>query len=513
MKKHISDFCMSSFGKCANPKMLTVIFILAMGIFLRMWQYAANRSLWLDEASLALNLINRSFIGLLQPLDYNQAAPLGFLFIQKISVLVLGNSEYSLRLFPLIAGTFSLLLMYHIAIKYLQGTAVYTVLALFSISSFLIYYSSENKQYASDVLFTLILLTSGYSCLDSNTKPRSYALLAGSGIIAIWMSHPALFVMAGIGLALMVQQISRKDRQRLLWSGITILLWLANFAFLYLISLRFASLNNYLINFWSFSFMPMPPWSNMKWFAATLKSVLINPLGLTFVSLSTFLLFAGLISIFLRRWDLGLVVSLPIFTALIVSGFQKYPFTDRLLLFLVPLFFILIAEGLERIRGILDKYSHLVGYCTCWVLLILLLFNPVAIALTQLEEPDMSEHIRPVIEYLSHKRQNSDAVYLHRSSRSAFMYYSHLSVLKDNEYRLGTSSRSEPEKYWKDIDKLRGNPRVWFIFSHSSNKAKVNEEMYYLIYLNKIGRKIDEFKAPGAAAYLYDLRDVQRQLR
>jgi len=33
----------------------------------------------------------------------------------------------------------------------------------------------------------------------------------------------------------------------------------------------------------------------------------------------------------------------------------------------------------------------------------------------------------------------------------------------------------------------------------------VNEEEFFLNYLNSIGRKVDSFKAPGASIYLYDL--------
>ena len=48
--------------------------IIGLGIFLRLFQYLHNRSLWLDEASLALNLIEKTFSELLQPLDYGQMA-------------------------------------------------------------------------------------------------------------------------------------------------------------------------------------------------------------------------------------------------------------------------------------------------------------------------------------------------------------------------------------------------------------------------------------------------------
>ena len=39
-------------------------------VLLRVRQYATNRSLWQDESSLALNIVERGFRGLLEPLDY-----------------------------------------------------------------------------------------------------------------------------------------------------------------------------------------------------------------------------------------------------------------------------------------------------------------------------------------------------------------------------------------------------------------------------------------------------------
>ena len=85
--------------------------IVGFGITLRIVQYFHNRSLWLDEAMLGLNIINRSFAQLLMPLDYNQVcAPIGFLLTEKLFVELFGPSEYALRLFPFLCGLISLFL-------------------------------------------------------------------------------------------------------------------------------------------------------------------------------------------------------------------------------------------------------------------------------------------------------------------------------------------------------------------------------------------------------------------
>lgn len=74
--------------------------LVGLGILLRLAQYLYNRSLWIDEAALALNIRDRSFSELFYPLDYAQAAPIGFLIVEKLFYQTLGHSEYVLRLFP-----------------------------------------------------------------------------------------------------------------------------------------------------------------------------------------------------------------------------------------------------------------------------------------------------------------------------------------------------------------------------------------------------------------------------
>lgn len=94
-------------------------YLILWGIIVRLAQYLINRSLWADEAVLALNIINRNYLQLTETLDYEQGAPIGFLWVEKFILQLLGNNEYALRLFPLIAGMISLFLFWQLAQKIL----------------------------------------------------------------------------------------------------------------------------------------------------------------------------------------------------------------------------------------------------------------------------------------------------------------------------------------------------------------------------------------------------------
>ena len=75
-----------------------------VGIVLRLVRYALAMPLWGDEASLALNIVNRGYAGLLHPLDYYQVAPIGFLWSERAVYSHWGMSESAMRLLPMAAG-------------------------------------------------------------------------------------------------------------------------------------------------------------------------------------------------------------------------------------------------------------------------------------------------------------------------------------------------------------------------------------------------------------------------
>ncbi len=63
-------------------------YFIVLGIAVRSVRYLVNYPIWHDEAFLAVNFWDRSFVDLLRPLDYGQIAPWLFLAIERTAVSV-----------------------------------------------------------------------------------------------------------------------------------------------------------------------------------------------------------------------------------------------------------------------------------------------------------------------------------------------------------------------------------------------------------------------------------------
>src|SRR6185503_8451750 len=195
--------------------------LLLLGFALRLRQYLTSRSLWADEAMLALNIVNRSFGELFQPLDFNQGAPIGFLLVEKFFNAILGRHELVLRFFPFLAGLAALGLFYLLLKQTTHRTGLLVGLALFAVNPQLVYYTSESKQYIVDVMVLLAILVLALPLFQRPPRRQDFLILAAAGILALWLSHPALFALAGIGVALCVHFLQKRNSVDLRW--ITIL--------------------------------------------------------------------------------------------------------------------------------------------------------------------------------------------------------------------------------------------------------------------------------------------------
>jgi hypothetical protein len=486
-----------------SPDKLSWI-IIGLGIILRFRQYLFNRSLWLDEAYLAVHIVDKSFSELLfKPLlkPFAAFAPPGFLAVEKLLFNVFGNSEYVLRLFPFFAGIISLFLFYRVAKRLMSPKVIPIALIIFAVSGPLIYYSSEVKQYSSDVFIALLLYLATLDIRSKGLTVLRVVKFSIIGAVAIWFSHPAVFILAGVGTSLTLFSLKDKEWSKFLRLLIVCSVWIFSFVIFYFVSLQDIAKNESLINFFGYSYMPLPPthlWE-IRWFIDTFYDVFKN-LGIFLYGIAALVFLIGCYIMFSeKKVDFSLLIT-PTLFALLASGLHRYPFTVRFLLFTAPSIILFIAAGVGEIIDKTRNNSPAIGI----VLVVLLLFDPLYFACFHLMKPRTVSEIRPVINYVRKHALSTDLLYLYYGSESAFKYYSNKYGF-NKDYLVAASSISDWRNYVKGLDNLRGEKRVWVIFANVYKMSGVDEEKLFLLHLDCIGTKLVEFKSEGAAAYLYDL--------
>lgn len=489
--------------------------IIAFGAILRAAQYLFNAALYVDEGALALNIIKRSFAGLLQPLDSEQAAPVGFLFLEKLAFLAFGESEYSLRLFPFLFSIVALYLFYEVARRCFQSWTVPIALAFFAVSGHVIYYAAQIKQYSGDIAITLLIILLGLEHGSKQLNAWRWTIFAAVGAIVVWLSHPSVFVLAGVGIALALSAMSEKDWPRFWKLAGVYAVWVLSFAAFYLISLRNLSGNQTLENSWAKkgTFMPLVPHSieDLKWYPGAVIKMFSNPGGLPFPVIAAIVFAIGCVALFLKNKKQLLMLTAPLLLTMFASGLHKYPFGRRLLLFLIPAVLLVLASGIEYIINKKPPYSVAAGLAIA----ALLLFQPAGGATSNMLHPYARQDIKPIMAYVRDHKQPGDVVYVYHHQRESFLYYAKRYGFNESDYVLGIDARDETkrradwEAYQKDLDRLRGRNRVWLMFSHVRRIQGVREDEFMLQYLNGISTKLDEF-IPGETASSSDAEETDQ---
>jgi hypothetical protein len=125
------------------------------------------------------------------------------------------------------------------------------------------------------------------------------------------------------------------------------------------------------------------------------------------------------------------------------------------------------------------------------------------------ERPPFHEQpVQLILHELQERRQPGDVVLVYFKTRHALNFYGEVEGVTD--YRVG-GSYNEIEPLLRELDSLKGQRRVWFIYSQWTALQPFPDSIKG--YLGSvIGREIDHIPDPHggtedleAAAYLYDL--------
>jgi hypothetical protein len=489
--------------------------IVLIGALLRLRRYLEYRGLMHDDALLANNIFSKNFSQLLRPLDTgDQAAPVGFLILQKCAVVLLGHNEHVLRLIPFLAAVIVLPLFY-LAVRRVAGNPVAIMaLAVMALAEPLVRYCAEAKQYSTDVLWATVALALAITA-DSVC---SISILAVVGAILLWFSHPLLFVLGGIGLTLFITHL-RGGKYKLAQAdavmGIT---WLASFAANYLLITRYYVASDSLHLYWvnQDAFGPLPQsLHTLLWYPKTIIGLFNYPLGIlpshhsqtaariiASVTVGIFILGLGILWRQSRRMT-GILIG-TIALAVAASALQRYPFAERLTLFCAPLIVLPLAFAMGN-----EWWQRNLTRIGGWLALCAIIFlYPLYIQAKYVIHPEVRYDANPAIHYVKDHWQPGDSIYLHWGSDVLGHYYLRAdpalnvpgSQLITGTYEKNLNAREKT--YAGDLLQVQGRARVWVIFSMDPVKDRQMIEHI----LDQRGKCLVHQRFNGSTADLYDLR-------
>jgi hypothetical protein len=399
----------------------------------------------------------------------------------------------------------------------LQGPAVLIAVGLFSVSPPLAYYASEVKPYSSDVLVCVTLLVLADRVGGGITKATRLLALAVTGGVAVWVSHPAVFVCAGIGLTLVAAACRAGRRREVLLLLAVCSSWLISFVADYVLILRHADATGYLARFWARGFMPLPPHNaaELLWLPRSVMGVLADPAGLPYTGIAATAFVAGCVHLArLSPRRLALLVA-PILWVLLASALRLHPFPSsgdpatqplqgRVILFIVPSILILVAAGIGTLAASDRHTSRTAGR----TMALLLLAPQVWDIPERLSHPIKVNEVRPLVEKLSRRLDPGDVVVVNTKGRPILRYYIDLLGEQWPELKtlqivelMGKGDRAHIQRV---ILSLKPG-RVFLLYAHHPSWRSLPDESFALERLNERGTEVFATQEAGASLYLYQV--------
>ena len=338
-----------------RPDVWLITAAVICNVLWRLVRYGLNFPVWGDEAMLAVNICDRDWMGVTRTLDYNQTAPIGFLWAEQWLAALLGQSLYALRLLPLISGICSTLLFVRLAVTWLPRRSAMLAIAVFCASYYPVRHSTEIKPYASDLFLCLCLTILGLALHRNMDRMRCWLAFALLSSISIWCSYPAVFVAGGILLSLLPNTVTHRSMRRMVaWSLAVSLLCISFVAMSRIVLAAQSHHIDALVSseMWRVAFPPLDrPWEIPLWFLRIHAGrMMAYPVGGDdWASLFTLVLVViGIVSAVRSRSSQGLSLLLaPAAVALVAACVHKYPYggSARTSLYLAPTICLLAGSG------------------------------------------------------------------------------------------------------------------------------------------------------------------------
>lgn len=435
--------------------------IFLCGLVLRAKGLLSNSSFWHDECALAWNIKFKSYPEFFGVLNFMQMAPPCFMIISKFMTSVLGFSEYVMRLLPFFMGCSSIIAFYFLASKVLnKKTNIMLAVFFFSINPKLINFSFDFKPYSLDVFFAIMCLLFFINLASENSGSSDLSKISIKkavfwGLIFAllpWFSFVSVFILAGGFLHLFFKNIKADWAKKIILSLPLVISCL--------IYLKVYLANNYtgstgLFDFWQYYFVN----GNIKqfiWLIANDMKYFFMPIK--YLLFAFILLIWGVVVLYKEQSHFLKISSLSFGVLILASWLHLYPFAERLILFLLPIFLLLIIKPLDLVSFNKKVKSVVV------IFLFLITFTPqilYAIELFEAKGLDKEEYPREMMEVMVKKLKATDTIFINNSSDAEFAYYSSFYGVKNKFIQEDADKNISKVQYIAKLNNLKPG-YYWF---------------------------------------------------
>jgi len=430
---------------------ITALVAIFAGCALRISLYVKNYSLFLDECALVLN-VDAQTAGLghgpgsfkLPPGVLtentqlaNQPAPLAFYAAEGVVLKLLGPSEKAARLVPLLLGLVTLIVFWRLNRQLQPGWPEAAAVWIAALNPSLISYSAQAKQYSMEALAAiLILLLCCPFFREAGLSRRRFRVNAIFAALLLWFSFSAVFVLAAVGLTLLIESLLSRKRERIVRSLEAGTIWIAVFIPVFFVSIRPGLARHTLHDEWIADYMPRVGPTLIPWLASKAAEVCVILFNKRLWPLVGAVLVVGLVAAVRRKEWPYIAAAGGLFVCAIAAA-ELYPFGGRLLLFAVPGLIVVLVRGGRWIVDILDVRWRPVAQFAVAVAILWGLQSAVRGTLLTDNFPDEP---REALRFMEQNWRPSDHIFATDYATPCLLYYSPELGLEPSAAELGVNA-------------------------------------------------------------------------
>lgn len=478
--------------------------ILSFGVCL--YVNAKNLRFWVDEGMLAYSVINRSLAELAAtPLDWNQSTPILYLYIVKIISMILGNSEFALRLFSLISYVVLLVLFYDIVRNIFSHKYPALETAFLVGIPFIMGYAQEFKPYMTEAAAVLFVFRLFHRYRQG--KLNWYVFIALSGV-CIGLGNPVCFLIGGTLLVEFLTGLREKNRKVIFQSIAGGAIILGIFAVYYFYWLSPVIHDGYMVDFWEgyrFSFSSKEAIiHNFQLLIDVMKTY-----GPVWAVVSVGCILCLVINLVCEHNPYIWVIGGTITVTFIASAMGMFPVKNRLYLFAFPLFSILFFHVFNRLW---DKGNVENTIVLCCVTMLLCSQGGIWKHMREEHYIFSREEIRNSIDYVRDHIVEDEKCYIYYHALPVFWYengYGNSSIGRYQDNLIFGKGFFHNGDNQEDVDTVINSDKIYILISHKNTSGDRYNSM--LVQANDYGnleKIMDNYDTP-LYYYVRDSRDTK----